>query len=190
MGVIIDHKISWKSQVNHVRSKISRSIGVLSKVRHFLNYRSMNTLYSTLILPYLTYCVEIWGNACKTTLQTVCTVQKRAIRIVNHVGFNYHTNSLFLKSNTLKFMDLVNLNTSLVLYKARNNLLPPNIQTMFREREGGYALRGDLNWKQPTCNTVMKSRCISVCGVKLWNALPRELKHIGNVFKFKKGSKT
>ena len=60
---------------------------------------------------------------------------------------------------------------------------------MFREREGGYALRGELNWKQPTSNTLMKSRCISVSGVKSWNALPEELKHSWNVIKFKKGFK-
>ena len=80
-------------------------------------------------------------------------------------------------------MDLVNQKTVLVLYEAHKNLPPPNLQTMFREREGGYALRGKLNWKQPTCNRVMKSRCISVSGVKLWKALPDELKHSRSVLK-------
>lgn len=126
---------------------------------------------------------------CGTTLQTVCTVQKRALRIVNNVGFYDHTNLLFIKSKALKFMDLVDQKTALVMYKARKKLLPSNIQTMFREREGGYALRGERNWKQPICNTYMKSRCVSVCGVKLWNALRKDLKYSKNMLTFKKGYK-
>ena len=40
-----------------------------------------------------------------------------------------------------------------------------------------------------TRNTVMKSRCKSVSGVQLWNALPEELKDSTNVSKCKKGYK-
>ena len=189
LGVLIDHNLSWKQQVNQVRSKISRSIGVLSKVRHLLNCKSMNILYCSLILPYLSYCVEIWGNACKTTLKPICTIQKRAMRLVNNVGFHNHTNPLFIKLKALKFMDLVDQKTALILFKARINMLPPNIQRLFKEREGGYALRGELNWKQNSHNTTMKSRCISVCGVRLWNALPINLKHCRNVASFKKAYK-
>ena len=65
-------------------------------------------------------------------LENHSTVQKRAIRIVNNVGFIDPTNSPFLQSKTQKFMDLVNQKTALIMYKARNNLLPPNIKNMFK----------------------------------------------------------
>ncbi len=175
LGVILDHKFSWKPHVNHVRAKVSRGIGILYKVKHFLNIKSMNTLYSSLILPHLSYCVEVWGNTNMTTLQTLCTVRKRAIRIVNKAGYLDHTTPLFLKSKTLKFMDLVNMKTA-VVFKARNNLLPDNIQHFFRDRDGPYLLRGTLNLKQINARTTLKTQCISVCSVKLWNGLPDNLK--------------
>ena len=52
--------------------------------------------------------------------------KKRGIRIINNVEFHEHTNSLFLKSNALKFMDLVEFNTVQIMYKSGNNLLPNN----------------------------------------------------------------
>lgn len=55
-------------------------------------------------------------------------------------------------------MDLVHPKTALVMYKAQNNLLPPNMQTLFRDREGGYALGGKPSWKQPSYNTVIQGR--------------------------------
>lgn len=55
----------------------------------------------------------------------MCTIQRRAIRIINKAD---QTNSLFIKTGTLKFIDLVKFQTTLIMYKARNNLLPKNIQ--------------------------------------------------------------
>ena len=47
-----------------------------------------------------------------------------------------------MKSHTLKFTDLVQFETAQIRYRARNNLLPRKLQTLFIDREGGYNLRG------------------------------------------------
>jgi len=39
-------------------------------------------------------------------------MQKRAIRMIHGVGYRDHTNVLFLKSMTLKFTDLVYVQTA------------------------------------------------------------------------------
>ena len=85
------------------------------------------------------------------------------------------------KSRALKFRDLVDCKTAQFLYKAKHNLLPGKIQKMFGEREGGYNLRGRGKLKQPFARTTLKSMCISVCGVKLWNSLPEDIKDSKNV---------
>ena len=89
LGVIIDHKFSWKPHINHIRAKLAKNIGILGKTRQALNYSSLYTLYCTLITPYLNYCVEVWGNTYRTNLQPICIMQKKAIRIVNNVGYLY-----------------------------------------------------------------------------------------------------
>ena len=54
----------------------------------------------------------------------------------------------FMIWNILKFLDIVEFKTAQFIYKARNNLLPRNIQKMFKDREGRYGLRRELNLKQ------------------------------------------
>ena len=80
LGVIIDEKISWKSQIKHVQTKMSRCITVLNKAKHALDHKSLRTLYCTLVLPYLIYCVEVWGNNYMTTIHPFLILQKKAIR--------------------------------------------------------------------------------------------------------------
>ena len=105
--------------------------------------------------------------------------------MVHHAGYLDHTNSLFLKSGILKFRDLVNFKTGLILFKACKKWLPGNIQLMFMVREGTYNLRGNYNFKLPTIHSTLKSICISVCGVKLWNKIDEEIKMCMNSKQFK-----
>ncbi len=70
---------------------------------------------------------------------------------------------LFLKSHTLKFNDLVEFKTAQIVYKAKNKLLPGNIQQLFTDRHGCYNLRGALNMRQQNARTKLKSMCISIC---------------------------
>ena len=186
LGVTIDHKLSWKPQIKHVKSKLSRSISVLGKAKHILDHNSLHILYCSMILPYLNYCVEVWGTTYKSSLLPLVTLQKRAIRIINKAGYYDHTNLLFLHSRIMKFNDLVEYQVAQIMFKARNKLLPGNIQKLFFDREGGYNLREQLNFKTLAVRMTLKCHCISIGGVKLWNGMSKELKQCPNMIQFKK----
>ena len=186
LGVTIDDQISWKSHIKHVQSKVSRSIAVLNKAKLVLDHKSLRMLYCSLVLPYLTYCAEVWGNTYISTIHPLLILQKKAIRVIHGAGYRDHTNSLFLQSKLLKFRDLVELKTTQIAYKAKNNLLPGNIQKLFIEREEGYNLRGKSKFKTLNARTTRKMFCISICGVRLWNSLSVELKECPNINQFKK----
>ena len=89
------------------------------------------TLYSTLILPHLTYCCSIWGNTYKSRLSELIKLQKKALRIVYNKPLYAPTNSLFQKARCLKLEDLIKLNTNVIMYKAFNNLLPQICSVFF-----------------------------------------------------------
>ena len=142
-------------------------------------------LYCAMILPYMNYCSEVWGNTYKTTINSLITIQKRAIRLINNAGYRDHTHSLFLGSHVLKFTDLVDFKTLQIMYKARYNLLPVNVQSKFLNKEGAYNLRGPLNFKKHVIRTNLKAMCISSHGVTLWNNLDEDLKQSRNMKQFK-----
>lgn len=185
LGVTIDDKLCWKPHITHVKYKIARSIAVINKAKHVLDYKSLHTLYCSLVLPYLHYCAEVWGNNHKSSLQSLVILQKRALRTIHKVGYREHTNPLFLQSKLLKFTDIVSYQTALIMYKAKNHQLPKNIQNLFQNREGGYNLRGEFNFKTLSSRTTIKSFCVSIAGVKLWNSLSEEQKQRPNINQFK-----
>ena len=69
LSVTIDSKLNFDEHINLLCGKILRSIGVLSKLRHFLLSKALQNLYLSLIQPHLLYGIIIWGNAQKTYLK-------------------------------------------------------------------------------------------------------------------------
>ena len=183
---MIDDAISWKPHIKHVLNKLSKSIAVINKAKLALDQKPLHTLYCALVLPYLMYCVEVWGNNYKTSLGPVTILQKRAIRVIHKVGYLDNTHPLFLQSKILKFTDIVKFQTAQVLYKAKNKKLPNNIQKLFNVRQLCYNLRGKLNFDRFSNRTTRKGFCISICGVKQWNSLNVELKQCLSMNQFKR----
>ena len=52
-----------------VATKISKTIGMLSKLRHFVLSSVHVNIYNALITPHLTYGLISWRNGCKTYLR-------------------------------------------------------------------------------------------------------------------------
>ena len=66
LGVMIDTNLRWKEHVNYLNKKIKRSIGLLSKIRYYVDLGCLTKLYQTLIYPFLIYGVVAWGNTYET----------------------------------------------------------------------------------------------------------------------------
>jgi len=82
-------------------------------------------LYCSLILPYLSYACDIWGNTYKSQLHTWILIIKKAILKIVKASYLDHTNPLFVH---YKILDVVKLKTLIIIYKAKNNMLPINLQ--------------------------------------------------------------
>ena len=134
----------------------------------------------------MTYCVELWGNTYKTNVNPVFILQKRVIRIIKRAAFREPTNPLFIDLQTLKFWELVKLQTLLILYKAHNNLLPYCLQKLFQVKETKYELRNADTFASAFARTNTKQHCVTVKGVNLWKCCDKELRTCSSIHMFKK----
>lgn len=52
LGVLIDENLSWKNRKDFV---ISKTMGMIAKLRHFIRWSVLIYMYKFIIVPYLTY---------------------------------------------------------------------------------------------------------------------------------------
>ena len=98
LGVLLDSNLSWKFQINNVALKISRTVGVVARLRHFVPRTTLLHIYQSLILPYLTYGLAAWGQAAKTHLQKILVLQKRVLRLMYFSEPRAYAVPLFISS--------------------------------------------------------------------------------------------
>lgn len=78
LGMIIDSKLTWKAHLKYIQNNISKNISVINKVRYNLDYKVIHLLYCCLVLSYLAYGIEIWGNNYKTSLLPLVRLQSNS----------------------------------------------------------------------------------------------------------------
>ena len=110
LGVHMDSKIDWNYHIDIVRNKVAKNVSVINRVKHVLASSALYSLYCTLVMPYLTYCCEVWGNNYKTRIQSLFILQKRAIRIIClNTNYKCHTKPLFYQLRSLNVFDIIDL---------------------------------------------------------------------------------
>ena len=131
LGIYIDSNLNWKHHILHISKKIKRCIGILSKLRHFVNISVLIQVYYSLIYPFLTYALVTWGNTYSTSLKPLITLQKKAVRIMTFSDFKAHSSPLFLKLGLLKFSDLIYVQNALFMYDFYKDSLPSAFDDFF-----------------------------------------------------------
>ena len=92
LGICLDeHLQPWEPQIQHVNNKLAKNIGIINKLKHYLDLNMLKQLYYTLIYPYLNYGLASWGAAYKTRLK------KSALSRINI----YQVCSLLIAENML-----------------------------------------------------------------------------------------
>jgi hypothetical protein len=77
---------------------------MISKIRNFVGLHILKQLYHTLIYPYLTYALPVWGNTYQSNLDTLIRLQKKAVRIMTFSIVLGHVQPLF--SNIATYLNL------------------------------------------------------------------------------------
>ena len=160
LGLMINENLSWKTHINKIANKISKHIGILNKLKHFLPMNVLRMLYCSLILPHLTYSVLAWGF----DLVRLDKLQKRAIRTITCSKYNSHTEPIFKKLNLLKLKDLFNLNVLKFFFKFINQTLPEYFMQSFhinnRRDNRTYNTRSSTQIPANLTNTMFAQSCL------------------------------
>ena len=110
--VINDSKLNWKEHISYISGKLSHSIGMIIKARHFLNNHGLISLCYSFLYPYLSYCNHIWGSTYKTNLKkTLTSLQNKVIRIILHMNARKNCDAMYNELGIIKF---VNINKYLI----------------------------------------------------------------------------
>ena len=96
LGVTIDDKLLFSRHVSYIKNIISKGMGIVIIAKKYLNKKSLLDLDHAFVYPYLTYCIEAWGNMLNVHLDALVKSQKKIVRIITYSLYLAHNSgSLF-----------------------------------------------------------------------------------------------
>ena len=166
--------ILWKHHIEYTCKKLSKCVGILCKARKLLAKPSLFNLCYSFAYPYLIYCNHMRGRNYPTSLEKLCLVQKKVIRIVTCSPYRAHTETLCIANKILNVADLNDYLIKIFMYNYMDGNVPNAFHDFFHINRNilDYELRNADYIQVPYGKLYIRRFSIIIAGANLWNSLP------------------
>ncbi|MFZ2539325.1 MAG: reverse transcriptase family protein, partial [Oscillospiraceae bacterium] len=189
LGVIISSNLNWNKHIDVITNKISKTTGIIAKVRHLLPSNVTRTLYLILVEPYLNYCNIVWARANSTVnLEKIFKIQKIYVRLITFSAYRAHSAPLFKQLCILSVYQIYKHQLALFMFKKLNNLLPitASFPCLVNSSIHNHFTRCHDQIHLSYCRTRTRQMTVSYQGPSLWNTLPASIRNLKSFYVFKR----
>ena len=185
LGVIVDQHLNWKDHISMVSHKISKSCGIISRIRNTLDIKSKKLIYYSLINPYLTYRINARSSTYRTNLKTPCTAQKRSVRTQFATAQQPNSRDIFTNQKILTLDKLINQQEGILPYKVINGTYLLNDFLNHGEVRHQIQLRNIGDFRIPLYTVTQSQLFVRYRAINTWNGLSGDLRSSSSLCTFK-----
>ena len=178
LGICLNNKLTFGPHISYLQSKLSRSIGIISKIKFYVPDRVLLLLYFALFHSHITYGLIIWYSTYKTYTSKTSKLQNRIIKIITKSNPREKVLPLFKKYGILTLDDLFTYAMAALTFKYRSNNVPYNLSQYFTLTSDIHKLNTRScsfdTYYLPRFKTNKLQHSIKFTGVKVWNKIPNK----------------
>ena len=189
LGVRIDDRLSFNYHVEHVKSKLSRALGIMYKLCNIVPDYILMTLYYSIFYPHIIFSITVWGNSNKNNINVIKSLQRRAFKIIFYNDLTLLNNHSFMTFDNIyayfilvKFFKCITMGHHEYFILKFYNFLPNH----------GHMTRFNTSYhfNTPKFNKALGQKFFFYQGIHLYNKLSDILKDVRSLALFKKQLKT
>ena len=105
-SVRFDAKLSFICYIEHVKKKLSKQCGIVSKKRHFVPRSQLISYFSSNVFPFIHYGVLVYGCYSYSSLLPLFMLQKEVLKFISFRRKSDSCSDLFLKNGFLSVYEL------------------------------------------------------------------------------------
>ena len=182
LGVLVDNKLNFSVHIGSVCKRICRSIGIMKRLKNIVPNDVLQKLYYSMAYPYVTYGIEIWGDACKTQINRLSGLLDKCINLITIHDINF--NSTFSDfSTTYKYYCLIKLFKYYRL--SESNYFKDKLSSLQIVHNIGTRSSLNNNLNIPLIRSSKIYSSFYYNSIKLWNKIPSTSKNFPTLQMFK-----
>ena len=124
MRIKLDQHLNWLAHFQGLLPKLSRAVGLLAKLRHFTNYKTLLSIYYAFFDSHVGYSLQTWGHVPEYLSSKICTLQNRTLRIIHNQSMFTSAKPLYLQSKILPIKIDLKLRNCLFAFEILNKQSP------------------------------------------------------------------
>ena len=180
LGIIFDDKLNWNHQIDTICSKLSTVCGVISKVRHYLDRKSLMMIYNSLFDSRLRYGILGWGTATENLVSKVKVLQNKVVRYITFSEFGTRSTTMYSALDIVPFNDQLFLQRSIVMHSLYYKNIPFALSFYCKlpQHDRSTRYKSNRNFILPVAKTVRSQTSMKFAGPKAWTSVPNDIKEI------------
>ena len=95
LAVLLDSSLSWKAHITELSKKLSRTVGLFYKIRHYVPQDTLILFYHGLFASLLSFGISVWGLTYPSLIDSIFVIHKKVIRAITLIK-ELHTQLLYL----------------------------------------------------------------------------------------------
>ena len=178
LGLMVDSHISWSEHVDALSKKVSSRIGLMSRIRNYLDSSTSKLIYNPIVLPLFDYCDVVWDCCNASSKVKLQNLQNRARKVIlksespQSKGLTLDERRRFHKA-AFMYKCLHHEDNGFELYCTRRS----EIHHHNTRRKNDFAI--------PKPKTEQLKRTFQYSGIQIWNSLPIDIKTSNSLQGFK-----
>ena len=151
-------------------------MAMLISKKPFLTQEALLTLFHSLILSHIRYCITTWCYGHSVLLNKLQKICNKFINMIISTNPTKKRNKEITKDNILNIQQLYKLNISIFMYKSFHKQLPSAFNNIFQRKTSTVITRSNFQIIPISCKNTVTKQSIRYIGPKIWNELPEKIK--------------
>ena len=184
LGVTIDSGMKWTEHINQTCKKANKTLGFIKRHVSSCPKEVKKQCYQTYVKPILDYCGSVWDPHKKCDTRKLESIQRRAARFVEGIyDYQIKTDNILAATGWEPLEERRAKTKVILIHKAKHGELI--IPTENLKTNQKYGTRRADNYEIPRSRTDIHLNSFYPSAIRLYNAVPTELKNIKDITSFK-----
>ena len=188
LGITFQSDCKWDHHITSIIAKCRILVSVLKSFKYRLSRKSLETMYTSFILPHLDYGDVIWDN-CTLKLSTKLEeIQLDALRTITGTVRGTSHAILYRESGFPLLKERRRRHKLTLYFKILNNMTPIFLSKLVPpliSEVNPYHRRRQFDRRIPKCKTELYKKSFFPSTTNLWNSLPQNMQTSTSISQFK-----
>ena len=131
LGVKLDSNLSWITHIDYLCKNVSKRIGIIKRVKHFLPHQTTVMLSNALVIPHFDYGCTVWSNFSSELQNKVQVLHNNLARIILSADIRTPVNDMMDALQWVKLEKRWHEQLLLIVFKCLKNMGPSYLSSKF-----------------------------------------------------------